>query len=93
MIPDDAVDRSQRFGAVAPDLDGYDVTAELARVTASALLLFGADEAGATRGGVVTSEHIPGEVLAIIPESGHFPFIERPGQFLRRVSEFLMTGG
>lgn len=92
LIPEDYADRSRQFGALFPDLQDYDLTGELPAITASTLLLYGADEPGATRGGVVMAELIPDATLETIAEAGHFPFIERPEQFLGRVAEFLRTG-
>ncbi|KAK4070894.1 hypothetical protein Trihar35433_5361 [Trichoderma harzianum] len=37
----------------------------------------------------VTAEHIPGSQVVIIPECGHFPWIEQPDQFFAAVTEFL----
>lgn len=91
-IPADYAERSQKFGAIFPDLQDYDLTDELPNITASTLLLYGAEEPGATRGGAVMAELIPRATLETIPESGHFPFIEWPEQFLGRVALFLRTG-
>ena len=92
LIPEDYADRSAKFGAVFPDLQDYDLTEQLPSITASTLLLYGEDEPGATRGGVALAQLIPEATLEVIPEAGHFPFIERPDQFLGRVAEFLRTG-
>ena len=34
-------------------------------------------------------QHIPGSQIVIIPQSGHFPFIEQPEQFVAAVRSFL----
>jgi len=90
-IDDRYADRSRRFAALGPELQDYDVTGELDRIVAPTLLIYGADEPGATRGGAELARLIPDAELAIIPDAGHFPFIERPAQFQAKVAAFLRS--
>lgn len=90
-IDDRYADRSRRFAALGPELKDYDVTGELERIVAPTLLIYGADEPGATRGGAELERRIPDAELAIIPDAGHFPFIERPALFQAKVGAFLRS--
>ncbi len=88
-IPDDYVARSEQFRAMRVDIVGFDFYDELATVDAPTLVLYGADEPGATFGGVAIAEAIPNATLELVPAAGHFPFIEKPTACLDAIRRFL----
>jgi len=88
-VPDDYVARSGQFGAIGVDLAEFDIHAELATIDVPTLVLYGADEPGATIGGAAIAAAIPGAVLELTPDAGHFPFIENPATFFATVLGFL----
>jgi len=89
FVPDDYVSRSSQFGAMMVDLESFDFHADLAGVTVPALVLYGADEPGATLGGAAIAAALPNDIHTLISGSGHFPFIENPAAFLEAVRSFL----
>jgi proline iminopeptidase len=89
LVPDDYVERSRQFQGLGADLRDYDLLGDLSRVTAPTLVLYGADEPAATLAGPALVERLPHAELVLVPEAGHFPFIEQPEAFLRAVREFL----
>jgi proline iminopeptidase len=88
-IPDDYVARSAQFRAMRVDIIGFDFHDELATIEAPTLVLYGADEPGATFGGVAIAEAIPNATLELVPAAGHFPFIENPTVCLDAIRRFL----
>ncbi len=88
-VPNDYVSRSSQFGAMMVDLESFDFHADLASVTIPALVLYGADELGATLGGTALAEALPNATYALIPNAGHFPFIENPTAFFAAIRDFL----
>lgn len=88
-VPDDYVARSSQFGVMMVDLESFDFYDELATVDAPTLVLYGADEPGATFGGVAIADAIPNATLELIPTAGHFPFIESPTACLAVIRDFL----
>lgn len=88
-VPNDYVSRSSQFGAMMVDLESFDLHADLASVTIPALVLYGADELGATLGGTALAEALPNATYALIPNAGHFPFIENPTAFFAAIRNFL----
>ena len=91
-IEPDYTARSERFGALFPELQAYDVLGEMASVTAATLVVYGAAEPGAEIGGTAWAEAIPGASLTTIPSAGHWSFIEQEHEFLDRVDVFLDVG-
>lgn len=87
--PADYAARSEQFGHLAVDLTSYDLRPDLRRVAAPTLLVFGADEPGAELSGRVLADSIPGARLEVIPEAGHFSFLEAPDRFLAVVRDFM----
>lgn len=88
-VPDDYVSRSEQFGAMMVDLESFDFYDELATVDAPTLVLYGADEPGATVGGAAIADALPNATLELIPAAGHFPFIENPIACLATIRAFL----
>ncbi|HLU74527.1 MAG TPA: alpha/beta fold hydrolase [Nonomuraea sp.] len=72
-------------------LSAYDVSGRLGEITSDTLVVSGDDdwilplELCSQR----LAAGIPGAALAVLPECGHFPFIERPEPFLTVVRDWL----
>jgi proline iminopeptidase len=88
-VPEDYMARSQRFGALGPELESFDLREALASVTTPTLVLYGADEPAAGLGGVALEAALPDAELVTIGGAGHFPFIEQPEAFQEAVRRFL----
>lgn len=88
-VPEDYRDRSRQFGYLMPDLSAYDLRDDLADLEVPTLVLYGAEEVGASIGRPALASTIPGAVAAAIGGAGHFPFLERPDAFIRAVRSFL----
>lgn len=88
-VPDDYVARSTQFGAMRVDLESFDLHADLAGVTAPTLVTYGSEEPGAALGGAAIVAALPHATLSVIPNAGHFPFIENAQAFLDVVGDFL----
>ena len=88
-VPDDYVARSAQFGAMMVDLESFDFHADLSGVATPTLAVYGSDEPGATFGGAAIVAAVPGATLSLIPNAGHFPFIDNAEAFFAVVGEFL----
>lgn len=67
-----------------------DLRPELGRISTPTLVVVGEDDfiCDVTAGGQM-ADGIPGARLAVIPEAGHFPWVEQPSAFRDAVDEFL----
>lgn len=65
-----------------PDLMEYDVTDGLKALDVPTLVVYGEAEPGAAGGGDTLRALIGGGRVYLIPEAGHFVFLERPAEFL-----------
>jgi len=92
-IAPDLDERRIKFGALMPELVNFDIHEELSSVTAPTLILYGAAELAASLSGQRLRLSIPDSKLIIIPNSGHFPFVEMPGAFQTTVLSFLKANG
>ena len=88
-LPQDVFSRSRLFGQLAPDLAGFDFRYDLERVTVPALVIYGDQEVAATTGGPALAEHLPNARWEVVPNCGHFVFLEQPAIFQALVSDFL----
>lgn len=82
---------SRTGSAVASRLrrEGYDWRAEVGRITASALVLHGAQDLISPTLATATAALIPGANVALIEGSGHMPFWEQPALFFAHAQGFL----
>ena len=71
------------------DLTSFDLHERLAEVSVPTLILYGADEPAVELGGKALHDSMPGSRLTLIPEAGHFQFIEQPSAFHEAVRGFL----
>jgi len=90
-VPADYVSRCTQFGAMMIGLEAFDFHAELSELDVRTLVLYGADEAGAKIGGAEIAATIPGARFELIPNAGHFPFIENQAAFVAAVLAFLQV--
>ena len=88
-IPDDYAARANALGALGPELAGYDLTSELRELQVPTLVVYGAEEAGATVGGPAWAALLPDGDVTSIEGAKHFAFLEQPAEFRRIVTEFL----
>lgn len=88
-VPDDYVERSRQFGALAPELESFDLHDGLESLDVPTLILYGDDEPGGPLGGAAIHERIAGSRYVTIEKAGHFAFIEQPAAFLSAVRGFL----
>ena len=90
-VPDDLSVRSQRFAALMPELEGYDLYESLRSLLIPTLLVYGAAEPAASLSGLKIRDAIPNVTLAIIPDAGHFSFVESPEDFHAVINRFFGT--
>lgn len=87
-IAPDHLKRSRQFAYLSGDLAAYDLTEGLSRLYVPTLVMFGAEEPGAEIGREGFSA-LPCARFELIPDSGHFSFIENPRRFARTLIQFL----
>lgn len=74
----------------AGELLGSEHAAELARILAPTLVLWGArDVLVPASGAAATAALVPGARLRLIPGAGHVPMLDRPDEVTRELREFL----
>jgi proline iminopeptidase len=88
-LPADYFARSQQFARIGPELMNYDLLPALRQFTLPVLVLYGDYEPAATLSGPVYKAALQQGKLVIVPQSGHFPFIEQPKAFDSLVSTFI----
>jgi proline iminopeptidase len=88
-VPPDYLNRSRQFGYMAGDLSDFDFFDELGTISVPTLVLYGSVEPAAEISGEALHAAIPNSELVIIPNAGHFPFVEQPDAFLGAVRGFL----
>ncbi len=88
-IPYDALARRNQLGFLMPDLADFDLIAALSRLQLPTLLVYGQEEVGVGVGRVALEDAISEAHSVAIPGAGHFPFIERPDEFMRAMRGFL----
>lgn len=89
---------AQRMAEVRPDVlhgdflacNGFDVTAELSKISMPALILCGdADKMTPPKNSEFLQEHIAGARLEIIPNAGHMLMLEQPDQVADLLTGFI----
>lgn len=67
-----------------------DITGQLSKITAPTLIIWGKNDTETPLSDAqVMKKHIPDSYLEILENSGHFPFLEQPLEFVQKVTEFL----
>lgn len=74
---------------VRAGLGDWDLRDLLGRIAAPTLIIAGGDSVFPLSAMRELADGIPGARLAVIDDVGHFPFLEAPGAFATRASEFL----
>ena len=86
---------SVRFGpetqAVWESLEGFDLRPRLSEVRVPTLVIAGAQDRAVTpERAKELADGLRDGRLRVIEKSGHYPFVEAPGEFLSAVREFLL---
>ncbi len=87
-LPQDYFKRSKIFEHIGPELFAFDLTTQLEKITAPTLVIYGDQEPAKEISAPVYKNGIANSKLVIIPNSGHFPFIEQPVRFNNAVNLF-----
>jgi pimeloyl-ACP methyl ester carboxylesterase len=62
----------------------------LGRVKAKTLFIWGENDGIVTPAyGRTFADHVPGATITIIPQAGHYPHVEQPEEFMRRLRGFI----
>jgi proline iminopeptidase len=77
--------------AFARQLPGYDLRSKMRMITVPTLLIVGSEDHYKPDMEWLARE-LPNASLHVLPNAGHFPFIEAPEAFLQTVSAFLLRG-
>jgi proline iminopeptidase len=70
-------------------LRSYDIFAKLDTIQCPVLIIGGSDDAVVPGANENIRDHIRGAQYILMPECGHFPFVESPGKFFPAVRTFL----
>jgi proline iminopeptidase len=87
-LPQDYFKRAKIFEHIGPELYAYDITLQLEKITAPTLIIYGDQEPASELSGPIYKNGIGDSRLVIIPNSGHFPFIEQPAKFNAELDSF-----
>jgi len=87
-LPQDYFKRSKIFEHIGPELFAFDLTTQLEKIIAPTLIIYGDQEPATEISAPVYKSGIADSQLVIIPNSGHFPFIEQPVRFNSAVASF-----
>jgi proline iminopeptidase len=79
----------QRHLFLDPQIHSYDLHEALDTIQCPTLIVAGADDRVAPETNEMIQEHIPGSRYVLLPNCGHFPFIEAPEEFFPVIREFL----
>lgn len=93
FVPPDYFKRSGLIGLLSNELTDYDLYASLGALEIPTLLIYGEAESSMKISGKKLSTTISGASLVGIDNSGHFPFIENPGQYFGTISTFISASG
>lgn len=88
-IPDDYLQRQQLLTPLRKHLTAYNYYSELTDLQTPTMLIYGAAEPSAHTYGQLLSDTLPRGEQVIILESGHFPFIEQPAAYFKKIEYFL----
>lgn len=88
-VPQDYMQRSQIFGLLGPDLSDFNLYPDLSKIACPTLVVYGSEEPAVSLFAKKMTDSLPNAELAIIENSGHFPFIENPMSFFKVIKSFL----
>jgi proline iminopeptidase len=87
-LPKDYFQRSKVFSYIGREFYGFDITEQLKRIIAPTLIIYGDQEPALKISAPVYQANIFGSSVVTIKQSGHFPFIEQPEEFIKTVEKF-----
>lgn len=88
-LPKDIYERREKLFLLSEDLSAYNFERGLRKLDRDVLLIYGDYDPGSKISGIVLNTLIKSSTLHIIPECGHFPFIEKPEEFKKIVLDYL----
>ena len=91
-FPNDFLDRSEKLGYLYKDFYAYDFSEVLTQIMAPTLLIGGEIDPLSDLALPAMDSLIPNSTIFIIPESGHFPFIEKKEACLMVIRGFMEEG-
>lgn len=89
FIQEDYAKRNTQLKYLFHDLRDYDLYPSLSTIKAPTLIIAGEDEVGLPATNKI-NQKIPGSILKVIKECGHFPFAEQPAAFDAAIYNFLL---
>jgi len=87
-LPQDYFKRSRIFEHIGPELFSFDITTQLEKIIAPTLIIYGDQEPATEISAPVYKSGIANSQLVVIPNCGHFPFIEQKVRFNSAVESF-----
>ncbi len=88
-MPKDFMFRNQIYGLLAPQMNNYNLYGVLSNVEVPTLVIFGESESAAEMYGGKMVSALKNAELKIIPQTGHFPFVESTEKFIQELGTFL----
>jgi pimeloyl-ACP methyl ester carboxylesterase len=88
-VPPDRRARGAQLGYMMTDLFEYDVADQLGQIIAPTLLVYGSAEILTEISAPRIAAAIPSARLVVIPDAGHFSFLEQPEAFRETLETFL----
>ncbi len=88
-IPEDYRKRSSLFANLMPELSSYSLVDDLKKISSPTFIVYGDQEPASELSAPVLQKEIPYARMAIIKQSGHFPFIEHQDELLNLIKDFL----
>jgi len=82
---------SKLLYGLSPDVVAYDYHGALSKLKVPALVIHGEADLVPFEGSQKLASSIEGTQMALMKQSGHFPFIEEPEEFMRVINEFITT--
>lgn len=89
FIPKDFMLRSQLYSSLNPDLESYDLYAELINVKTPTLIIFGEIEPAVSLHAKRMLRAFQNGELFVVKDTGHFPFVEENEVYLDKLISFL----
>lgn len=87
-LPEDYFKRSKIFEHIGPELFAFDLTTQLEKIIVPTLIIYGDQEPSTDISAPVYKSGIANSRVVVMPNCGHFPFIEQPLRFNLAVEAF-----
>jgi len=89
-FPENFAQNSRLLGFLNKDMGAnYDFSADMKKITAPTLVVYGDYEILAESAGKQIADLIPNAEFVLLKDCGHFPFIEQPKTYFGTINEFL----